>query len=289
VGRRPCRVPAPLDALARPAPLDALARPAPLDALARVGRPFKSGGPVRAGMQLAEATWTDVADHDGRLALVPVGSTEQHGPHAPLGTDTLNAEAVAAAGADAHDGEVVVAPAVPVGIAEEHRAFAGTMWVSPDTFRAYVREAVESLGHHGLDRVVLVNGHGGNADALAEVAARLSRDGGPSGDAHVVAFTWFDAVDPGVPMGHAGARETGLLRATNPDLVREDRVAAAREGASDRWGEWVAGVNLAHDSDEFTDNGVVGDPGDGDADRGEAMLAEAAAALSDLLAALAAR
>jgi len=240
-------------------------------------------------MHLAEATWTDVADADGRLALLPTGSTEQHGPHAPLGTDSLAAEAVAAAGAEAHDEEVVVAPAVPVGVSEEHRAFPGTMWVSPDTFRAYVREAVESLATHGRDRVVLVNGHGGNVDALAEVAARVSRDGGPTGDAHVVAFTWFDAVDADVPMGHAGGRETALLRATEPDLVREDRVDAAREGGSDRWGEWVAGVNLAHDTDEFTDNGVIGDPAEGDAALGEAMLAAAGEELSDLLDALAER
>jgi creatinine amidohydrolase len=233
-------------------------------------------------MQLPEATWTDVAEVGADRALLPVGSTEQHGPHAPLGTDTLTAEAVADAGATAHDEAVLVGPAVPVGVAEEHRAFDGTMWVSPDTFRAYVREAVESLLHHGVERVVLVNGHGGNVDALEEVAARLSR----ASDAHVVAFTWFDAVDVDVPMGHGGGRETAMLRATAPDLVRGDRVDAARAGASDRWGRWVAGVNVAQDTDEFTENGVVGDPDAGDAALGEAMLEQAAAALSELLAGL---
>jgi len=236
-------------------------------------------------MHLAEATWTDVADAGTELALLPVGSTEQHGPHAPLGTDTLNAEAVAAAGADAHDGEVAVAPAIPVGVAAEHRDFPGTMWVSPDTFRDYVREAVASLAHHGLDRVVFVNGHGGNVDALREVAAGLSRDG----TAYAAAFTWFDAVDADLPMGHGGARETALVRATNPDLVREDRVEAAREGASDRWGEWIAGVNLAHDTAEFSENGVVGDPGAGSAADGETMLREAGERLAELLAAVAER
>jgi creatinine amidohydrolase len=233
-------------------------------------------------MQLPEATWTDVDDVGADRALLPVGSTEQHGPHAPLGTDTLAAEAVADAGAEAHDETVLVAPAIPVGVSEEHRAFDGTMWVGPDTFRAYVREAVESLLHHDVERVVLVNGHGGNVDALQEVAARLSRDT----DARVAAFTWFDAVDVDVPMGHAGGRETAMLRATNPDLVREDRVAAASEGASDRWGEWVSGVNVAHDTEAFTDNGVVGDPTEGDAALGEAMLDEAGEKLSALLAAL---
>ena len=254
-------------------------------------------------MRLSEVAWTDVRDADVDVAFLPVGSTEQHGPHAPLGTDALNAGAVAAAGADAYEagesggadgsadadragrddvrGEVAVAPPVSVGVAEEHRAFDGTMWVSPETFRAYVRESAESLVSHGIDRVVFVNGHGGNVEALAEVARRFSRD-----DAHAgygVAFTWFEAVgEHASDMGHAGPLETALLRATNPDLVREERVDEASAGAADRWGEWVAGVNLAHDADEFTDNGVVGDPAGGDAARGAELLDRASAALAEL-------
>ncbi|WP_280586075.1 creatininase family protein [Halorubrum sp. Boch-26] len=249
-------------------------------------------------MRLADATWTDVRDADVDVAFVPVGSTEQHGPHAPLGTDTLDAVAVAEAGATTYEGaaadrdasgesagEVAVAPPIPVGVAEEHRAFDGTMWVSPDAFRAYVREAAESLPHHGVDRVVFVNGHGGNVEALAEVARLFSRD--DAHDGYAVAFTWFEAVgEHAGDMGHAGPLETALLRATAPDLVREDRVAAASEGAADRWGEWVSGVNLAHDSDAFTENGVVGDPTAGDAERGEALLDLASDALAELAAAV---
>ena len=247
-------------------------------------------------MRLSEVTWTDVRDADVDVAFLPVGSTEQHGPHAPLGTDTLNAVAVAEAAADAYEdagasdadasrGEVAVAPPVPVGVAEEHRAFDGTMWVSPETFRAYAREAAESLVSHGIDRVVFVNGHGGNVEALAEVARRFSRD--PDHDGYGVAFTWFEAVgDHAGDMGHAGPLETALLRATNPELVREERVDEASAGAADRWGEWVAGVNLAHDADEFTDNGVVGDPREGDAERGAELLDRATTALAELAAAV---
>jgi creatinine amidohydrolase len=242
-------------------------------------------------MRLADATWTDVRDADVDVAFVPVGSTEQHGPHAPLGTDTLDAVAVAEAGAAAYEaldgvaGEVAVAPPIPVGVAEEHRAFDGTMWVSPDAFRAYVREAAESLAHHGIDRVVFVNGHGGNVEALAEVARRFARD--PAHGGYAVAFTWFEAVgDHAGDMGHAGPLETALLRATHPELVREDRVPAASEDAAERWGEWVSGVNLAHDADEFAANGVVGDPSDGDAERGEELLGLASDALAALAAAV---
>jgi creatinine amidohydrolase len=236
-------------------------------------------------MHLADVAWTDVRDADTDLALLPVGSTEQHGPHAPLGTDCVTAAAVAEAGAAAHDDPVVVAPTIPVGVAAEHRRFDGTLWVSPDTFRAYVRETVESLFAHGFDRVVVVNGHGGNVDALREVTAEVIR----AGDGYVVPFTWFDSVDAAEPMGHGGALETALLRHVAPEAVREERVPDALADGTDRWGEWVAGVNLAVDSDEFSENGVVGDPTAGDAAMGERLLDEAGTLLSALLDAVAAR
>jgi len=236
-------------------------------------------------MELASATWTEIAALETDLAVLPVGSTEQHGPHAPLGTDTLTAEAVAKAGVERFSGEVVQAPTVPVGVAEEHRHFSGTMWVSADTFRAYVRESVASLAAHGFDRVVLVNGHGGNVPALGEVAATISRHD----EAYAVPFTWFDAIDAPESMGHGGPLETALIRHLNPDLIRDEQLEAAREGSADGWGEWVSATNLAHDSAEFTKNGVVGDPTAGDAELGEVIFERSAEALSTLLEAVSAR
>ncbi|PSQ36685.1 creatininase [Halobacteriales archaeon SW_12_69_24] len=233
-------------------------------------------------MNLPESTWTDVRDADADVAVLPVGSTEQHGPHAPLGLDWMTAEAVAEAGADRYadeyGGEALVGPTVPVGVAEEHRAFDGTLWVSPDTFRAYVRETMESFAHHGTERVVVVNGHGGNVDALRELCGRYTRDG----EGYAVPFTWFDAVAV-ENLGHGGPAETSFLRHLRPDLVREDRTEAAAEGAADAWGEWLHGTNLAYDAAEFTDSGVVGDPRDGDAALGETLLAASADALAELL------
>ncbi|MFW6003225.1 MAG: creatininase family protein [Halanaeroarchaeum sp.] len=222
-------------------------------------------------MRLADVSWTDADAADVDVVFVPVGSTEQHGPHAPLGTDHLSAETVAATAAADSDHEVVVAPTIPIGISEEHRQFTGTTWVSPDTFRAYVRETVESLFGHGWNRVVIVNGHGGNSAAIEEVAARLTRNN----DALVAPFTWFDAVDVDVPMGHAGPLETSFLLAAFPELVHEDRFEAASDGAADRWGDWVGGVNLAPDSVEFAENGTVGDPRSASAAVGETLERQA--------------
>jgi creatinine amidohydrolase len=237
-------------------------------------------------MHLESATWTELDDVETDLALVPVGSTEQHGPHAPLGTDTFNAEAVADEAADRYPDPVMVAPPVNVGVAEEHRRFTGTLWTSESTFRSYVRDVVGSLASHGWTQVVLVNGHGGNAAALDEVAARIVRHD----DAYAVPFTWFEEVgEHRSDMGHGGPLETALLRYASPDVVREDALETAADGASDRWGDWQGRVNLAVDSHEFTDNGVVGDPREGTSTLGERLFETAADALVDLLEAIADR
>ena len=235
-------------------------------------------------MDLATSTWVEADETEADIAVLPVGSTEQHGPHAPLGTDTLAAETVASAGVERADVSAVVCPAIPVGVAAEHRQFAGTLWVSEDSFRAYVRETVESLLYQGRDRVVVVNGHGGNVAPLRELCGRVTREH----DAYAVPFTWFDAVDfeelafEG-EMGHGGAVETSLLCHTHPELVDEDRFDDASEGATEQWGEWESGVNVAYDTVEFADSGVVGNPGESSSELGEQLLTAASGRLCELL------
>lgn len=237
-------------------------------------------------MELAASTWTDVEAASPDVVVVPIGSTEQHGPHAPLGTDTITAEAVAEAGKEAYAGDVLVAPTLPVSASVEHRAFAGTLWLRPGTLRAYVRDVVDSLASHDWRRIVLVNGHGGNSAPLKEVAGELSRER----EVFVAVFTWFESVGKDIPpMGHAGPRETAMLRHHASELVREERVEEAAAGASEQWGEWTSGVNLAYDSDEFAPNGVVGDPTAGDAALGAELTERAGAALGELLAKVADR
>ncbi|MDZ7731577.1 MAG: creatininase family protein [Natrialbaceae archaeon] len=237
-------------------------------------------------MDLSTATWEEIETLETALAVLPVGSTEQHGPHAPLGTDVCTAEAVADAAIQRFDRPVVRAPAIPVGIAAEHRHFAGTLWVEPDTFRSYIRDCLESLASHGFDRIVVVNGHGGNVDALEEVTAEVTR----AGICDAVTFTWFDAIgDERADLGHGGPIETAMLQSVDPTLIREDRIEAAHTEGAERWGTWVGGTNIAHDTREFSESGAVGDPAMGDADRGAALLETAAEALVEVLTAVAER
>jgi len=227
---------------------------------------------VVVGLRLGDATWVDVRDPAPSVALLPVGSTEQHGPHAPLSTDAVVAESVAEEADARSEHPTVVLPTVPVGISKEHDGFEGTLHVSPSAFRSYVAETALSSP---ADTVVFVNGHGGNTDALGEVSARLTRD---HEDIFATHWTWWKAVDTDeLGMGHAGPVETSVLLYLVPELVGE-----AVEGA-DSWGEYAETAPLAYDTDEFTENGVVGDAREATAEKGERLYEDAVASLVRLV------
>ena len=127
-------------------------------------------------VQLAEVSWSEAEklfkEYD--VVILPVGSTEQHGPHNPLGTDHLIAAAFSKVVGDKT--EVPVLPVIPVGISEHHRQFPGTLWVPPETFRDYILSVALAAASHGARKILFFNGHGGNTAALVEVAGTLRRD-----------------------------------------------------------------------------------------------------------------
>lgn len=222
-------------------------------------------------MQLQALSWTDVQDSDANMAVLPVGSTEQHGPHNPLGVDAIIARELAQAACQRTD--ALCLPAIEVGIAEHHRNFDGTLYVSHDTLRDYVAETVQSLTHHGIDRVVVVNGHGGNTAALEEACARLTRDG----ELFAVVWEWFASRD--VEVGHGGKYETAIMMHLRPELVDEPV-----EGDAETWGKQVSGASVAYDTDEFTANGITGDARDADPETGERVFTDSLDDLVNLVA-----
>lgn len=198
----------------------------------------------------------------GPAVLVPIGSTEQHGPHLPLDTDTVIAIAVATRSADAlgaRGHEVVVAPAIAYGSSGEHQDFVGTSSIGTDALHALIVELTRSM-RTWATRVVFVNAHGGNVTALREAVAQLVREG------HEVA--WVPCATEDVDL-HAGRTETSLMLHLAPWRVRVDRAEPGNTGSL----EELLPLMIAGGVKAVSANGVLGDPTGATAREGAAILA----------------
>jgi len=155
-------------------------------------------------------------------AILPLGSTESHGPHLAYGVDTIAAHVLAEAFAK-ELGRTLVLPPIPYGVSHHHLPFAWTISVRPDTLSLVVRDICESLLRHGIRKLLIVSAHDGN-HPVANVAARqISQDHGIS----VAVFTGWQrkaktklAGRNKVDLDHAGQSETSLMLYAAPEAVR---------------------------------------------------------------------
>lgn len=183
---------------------------------------------------LSEITRAEAREVAGRaLVVLPTGATEQHGPHLPVGTDSMAVEAVARGAAWRLRPHIpaLVAPTLAYGSSPHHLPFGGTMSVSTETYYRLIGDLLDSLAQGGFRRVFIVNGHGGNSE-LVQLAARdtaLRREMAvAAGSYWTIAWARLTAAGAGqvghLP-GHAGAFETSMVAALRPELVREPRPA----------------------------------------------------------------
>jgi creatinine amidohydrolase len=227
---------------------------------------------------LADHAWPDLEAYfeAESLALVPLGSTEQHGPHLPEATDHLIAEALAREAADRTG--YLCTPTVNVGVSPHHRQFHGTMWVDAPAFRDYVESLTRNLTYHGIDRVVYVNAHGGNVEHLREVGRHL-RD---EEVAYAVEWMWDESIPDLVDDlfahngPHGGPKETAMVMHIAEHLVHEDRLATARDGGlTDPENDdslRTHGARTFYDSIDNTTNGVLGDQTDATPEKGNELF-----------------
>lgn len=216
---------------------------------------------------LADLTWPEAAARRDAVLVVPIGSTEQHGPHLPLSTDTDVASAVAALVA-ATRSDVVVAPALPYGASGEHAGFAGTLSIGQEALALVVVELVRSATA-SFRRVLVLSGHGGNAEALARAVRQLRSEGR---DVQAWSPRWRGDA-------HAGRTETSVQLALAPDRVR---ASLAEAGAT---GSLVDLLPVLRERGVIgvSPNGVLGDPAGAGAEQGRWLLEQAAGDLSSLL------
>ncbi|WP_096390192.1 creatininase family protein [Halopenitus persicus] len=237
---------------------------------------------------LQELSWPDFEAYlesaDNPTVVVPIGSTEQHGPHLPLGVDAYQAKDVAEGIAERAD--VVAAPPIWYGDAEHHMAFPGTIALSSETVISVLSDVYESLARHGVENVLTVNGHRlANLPAI-DIASKRVREEHPE-----VFFATVDLVRIGVRSHnelrdgdpedgmHGGEFETSFMLHEHPDLVDEDEFV---KETHDGWTRFTSNDYVSMDDSVGTasvsadwgedDLGHHGDPTKASAEKGETLL-----------------
>jgi creatinine amidohydrolase len=223
------------------------------------------------------------------LVVLPVGATEQHGPHLPVGTDFLVVERVARAAAEraATEIPVLIAPTLPYGSSHHHLPWSGTLSLSTDSFFKAAHDLVLSLAGGGFRRIFILNGHGGN-DELVQVVARdvALQEPVDVAAASYWNIAWDALVEAGAAVGslpgHAGAFETALMLAIAPELVDPERPDRPWDPQSDDQGGRyrVESHGSWKETDGFTDNPARGVAADGER-YFEAIVGAVGAALID--------
>ena len=206
-----------------------------------------------------------LANHS--VALLPIGAFEQHGSHLPLATDTIIASIIA--GAIAEEYGHFLLPPISITCSHEHAAFAGTVSISASTLQAVIRDVQDSLQRSGIDKLVLVNAHGGNY-VLGNIVQQANVDGvrmslfPGRGDWETARKSAGMKTNSHDDM-HGGELETSILLRYVPDAVMVDYAEYDHE-APDRGDLLVFGIS------RYTASGIIGRPSLAAATKGEAMV-----------------
>ncbi len=234
--------------------------------------------------RLRELTWPEAGEAlSGRVALLPVGSVEQHGRHMPLATDHVTAERIALGAEARHD--LVILPTLPYGISPHHRQFFGTLTLRSELFREVVLDIARSLKSHGVEKMIAVNGHGGNSGVLAEAAMNLRQEG-----MACAVYDWWRGLEEGLLtkllgekgasiIGHACAMETSVGLHLFPEWMKPE--AAVDVPAS--WARPIHGGQVYFDTLDFTPHGNIGYPTLARPEAGATLIEHAVANLVELV------
>ncbi|MEU7163834.1 creatininase family protein [Streptomyces morookaense] len=227
---------------------------------------------------LPTTTSTDVQERAPRVAVLPVGSFEQHGRYLPLITDTAIASIIAREVAATYN--VHLLPPITMSCSHEHSGWPGTVSISAKTLYAMIKDIRASLTRSGISKLIIINGHGGNY-VLSNIVQEANVDG-PSMTLFPHGSDWARARKHGGLVSdahadmHAGEIETSILLHAEPSLVRPGYEDADHEGGERRF---LLTMGMA----EYTESGVIGYPSYATAEKGKAVLESLVADFADHL------
>lgn len=225
------------------------------------------------------------------VVILPVAALEQHGPHLPVEVDSLLGETVAlrtARKATAMGTPTLVLPVVWTGLSEHHMSFGGTITLDFAAFSALVEGVVRSVQRHGFRRIVLLNAHGGNENALRTITDELT----PKLGVPIVQLTYWYAAAVAIAkiletqggLQHACEAETSMMMAARPELVATDRIALAKSNQTPDVSDVAGGgVYRWRTIGSRSGSGVIGNPEAARAEKGERLFEAIADALAKKL------
>jgi creatinine amidohydrolase len=239
---------------------------------------------------LTEMTWPEVDEalKTVKLAIVPVGAHEQHGPHMNESCDAVLATEMAKRLAEVLYPQVVVTPTVSMGVSPHHMNFPGTISLRPETLLAVLRDMVVSLKHHGIDKVLFLNSHGGNQGTLGLACATFAQELGVDcfyAKTTASAKKAMKAHISSALFGHSCEREVSEAYYLAPHLVRPERLVKGDIVHGGRWEGMRPGnpIQGFYRYEEMTRNGCIGDATQASYAIGKAIVEEALEELSAAL------
>lgn len=234
--------------------------------------------------------------HD-KIVLLPLGATEQHGPHLATGTDTDIVGKIATAAEALRPDDILLAPALPFGSSHHHLSFGGTISLSADLYTQVLRELVASLLQSGFRKIVLLNGHGGNITPAKQALALLSKDFDQTIQSNIVLATYWelagtafagDAPMQSPALSHACEYETSLMLHLYPKKVWLDKAKRPKRPAQNGYIAWeddvpYKGVSIFKQTSFISNNGSSGEPQLADANKGQHLFDKALQSLMQFL------
>lgn len=240
-------------------------------------------------MKFGELTAPEInAAASKAVALLPIAATEQHGPHLGTTTDSDIVTAIARHAEEALPRQIILCPTMPFGASHHHLGFGGTISLPVDTFALVIVELVKSLLKSGFERIVLLNGHGGNIAPASHALSMLAENHVMGKQPNVALATYWEMANPAFTspplespiVRHACEYETSLMLHLHPERVHLDRVQLADIPTPRRYFDWERegppdGVTMHQAFHYITTNGTLGQPHLATADKGAYLFDEA--------------
>jgi len=247
-------------------------------------------------MLFADLDYKTIQQSKGKVAVLPLGAIEQHGPHLPLSTDTDIVSRVALEAEKKLANEIVLCPCLPFGSSHHHLSF-GTISLSITTYTQVLVEMVESLLQFGFRRIVLLNGHGGNITPGKQALAILSNKYDADLKPNIVFTTYWELAGKpfsGTPpmespaLSHACEYETSLLLHLFPKKVLTGKIERAKRPQSNGYipfedDEPYRGVTMIKRTEFISSNGSSGEPHLGTAEKGKHLFDHAVNAFVEFI------